>query len=131
MHLIRPPTPEFVFTYIHGLTWRDVRDAPTFAELWPDLRGLLAKVDFLAAHNAPFDRSVLNACCRTHGVQGVPQPFVCTMKIARAVWGIYPTTLSDVCRYLRIPLNHHEAGSDAEACARIVLAAEAAGWRRP
>ncbi|MFA5187667.1 MAG: exonuclease, partial [Patescibacteria group bacterium] len=34
-----------------------------------------------------------------------------------------PTKLPDVCRRLKIPLNHHDAASDAEACARIVMAA--------
>ena len=33
--LIRPPSPEFVFTEIHGLRWEDVRGAPTFGELLP------------------------------------------------------------------------------------------------
>ena len=33
-----------------------------------------------------------------------------------------------LCRRLRIPLRHHDAGSDALACARIVLAAQADGW---
>ena len=36
-----------------------------------------------------------------------------------------PEASPDVCRRLRIPLRHHDAGSDVEACARIVLAAEA------
>ena len=39
-----------------------------------------------------------------------------------------PTKLPCVCRRLRIPLRRHDAGSDAVACARIVLVAEAAGW---
>ena len=51
-------------------------------------------------------------------------------QLARSQWGIYPTRLPDVCRWLRIPLLHHDSGADAEACARIVLAAEAEGWRR-
>ena len=51
------------------------------------------------------------------------------VRLARAQWRIYPTALPDVCRHLRIPLRHHDAKSDAEACARIVLAAEAEGWR--
>jgi DNA polymerase-3 subunit epsilon len=55
-YLIRPPDREFVFTYLHGITWDDVRDAPTFAELWPILRELITDVDFLAAHNASFDQ---------------------------------------------------------------------------
>jgi DNA polymerase-3 subunit epsilon len=39
------------------------------------------------------------------------------------VWGIYPTKLPNVCRHLGISLNHHEASSDAEACARIMIRA--------
>ena len=60
------------------------------------------------------------------------------IRLAREAWGVYPTKLPDVCRYLGIPLRHHDAASDAEACARIVIAAEArdmpaqpAGRRRP
>jgi DNA polymerase III subunit epsilon len=29
---------------------------------------MLAGADFLAAHNASFDRSVLNACCRAYDI---------------------------------------------------------------
>ena len=35
--LIRPPSPEFVFTEVHGLRWEDVRGARTFGELWLSL----------------------------------------------------------------------------------------------
>ena len=87
--LIRPPTPAFSFTGIHGMRWEDVCDAPTFEDLWPALRAWIEDAEFLAAHNAPFDRSILLACCA------------------------------------RYRLRHHDAGSDVEACARIVLAAEA------
>jgi DNA polymerase-3 subunit epsilon len=126
--LIRPPTREFAFTHIHGLTWQQVRAAPTFAELWPDLKRRIGKVEYLAAHNAPFDRSVLSSCCQTYRLTSVRHRFVCTVQVAREVWNIYPTKLPDVCARLRIPLRHHQADSDAEACARIVMAAKKAGW---
>ena len=128
--LIRPPTPEFRFTPVHGLSWEDVRREPTFGELWPTLAPWIKGAEFVAAHNAPFDRGVLQACCATYGVEAPRKPFVCTVQLARKQWRIHPTTLPDVCRRLRIPLSHHESGSDAEACARIVLAAQAAGWSR-
>ena len=38
--LIRPPRPRVMFTEIHGLTWQDVKDAPTFAGVWPELAEL-------------------------------------------------------------------------------------------
>ena len=127
--LIRPPSRHFEFTYIHGLTWDDVRNAPPFDTVWSEISPALSTADFLCAHNASFDRSVLNACCERYGLARPAKPFQCTVALARSQWGIYPTKLPDVCRKLRIPLNHHEAGSDANACARIVLAAIKQGWR--
>ena len=127
--LIRPPASQFEFTEIHGLRWEDVRDAPTFGELWPTLHTWVDDAEFIAAHNAPFDRSILLACCATYGIQAPRMPFTCTVQLARAQWGVYPTRLPDVCRRLRIPLRHHDSESDAKACARIVLAAKAEGWR--
>lgn len=125
VHLIRPPTSEFVFTYIHGLTWGDVAKAPTFGKLWPKIEPMLNGIDFLAAHNASFDKGVLHACCNRHRIS-IPQvEFQCSMKIARQTWALHPTKLSDVCRHLKIKLNHHEALSDALACAQIILAANA------
>ena len=120
--LIRPPRSEFRFTYIHGISWEDVAGEKTFGELWPSLAPLLQNVRFLAAHNASFDRSVLQACCAVYGLELPDLPFLCTMKLARDLWNLRPTTLPDVCRHLDIPLKHHDAASDAEACARIVLA---------
>lgn len=129
--LIRPPRSEFVFTYIHGIAWEHVADAPVFGEVWPELSGLLEGADFLAAHNAPFDRSVLSACCGAARVDPPPLPFECTVRLARRLWGIRPTTLPDVCRALDIRLRHHDALSDAEACARIMIAGLREGAGRP
>jgi len=128
-HLIRPPNKHFAFTHIHGLTWEDVCDAPTFTELWPTLHSRISEASFLAAHNASFDRRVLESCCLKFHIKQPSQPFICTVKLARTVWKVYPTKLPDVCEYLKIPLRHHKAISDAEACARIVIAARKAGWK--
>jgi DNA polymerase-3 subunit epsilon len=121
--LIRPPRPTFIFSYLHGITWEMVATEPTFGELWPELKPLLADVEFLSAHNAPFDRGVLHACCAAHGLKPLRIPFLCTVKLARRTWKLFPTKLPHVCHYLGIPLDHHNAASDAEACARIVIAA--------
>jgi len=121
--LLRPPRSCFRFSHIHGITWADVENQPTFAEAWPSLQRFLEGASFVAAHNSPFDRSVLEACCRVAGFKLPAVPFVCTMRLARQTWEIYPTGLQNVCTRLHIPLRHHHAGSDAEACARIVLEA--------
>ncbi len=121
--LIRPPRTRILFTQIHGITWEMVRDAPSFAEAWHGLAPLLEGASTLVAHNAPFDRRVLAACCSAGGI-GLPElPFLCTVQLARRHWGQKPNDLKSVCRRLGIDLVHHDAGSDAEACARIVIAA--------
>ena len=123
VHLIRPPTRQFTFTHIHGLRWSDVAKSADFGALWPSIESFLEGAEFLAAHNASFDRGVLRACCASHDIAAPTLPFKCTVQLARRDLNIRPTKLSDVCRALGIPLNHHEALSDAMACAKIVLAA--------
>jgi DNA polymerase-3 subunit epsilon len=127
--LLRPPRREFWFTHIHGITWRMVEGMEAFEAAWPGMEPMLAGADFLAAHNAVFDRSVMGACCERAGLAAPPAPYLCTVKLARRVWGIHPTRLPDVCGRLDIPLRHHDASSDAEACALIVLRAMEEGGR--
>ncbi|MEK9661164.1 MAG: exonuclease domain-containing protein [Alphaproteobacteria bacterium] len=125
--LIRPPRERILFTHIHGLAWDDVRDAPDFAGIWPVLRKYLVCSDFLVAHNAPFDRAVLLACCAAAGESSPRKRFACTVDAARRTWRLPRNRLPDVCRHLGIALNHHDALSDAEACARIAIAARREG----
>ncbi|MBI4027743.1 MAG: 3'-5' exonuclease [Verrucomicrobia bacterium] len=121
--LIRPPRCHFAFTHIHGISWGDVAHQPCFAEVWAELEDVLDGVQCLAAHNAGFDRSVLCACCQSAGIAPPSLAFLCTVQIARRLWRIHPTKLSNVCARLGFPLDHHNALSDAEACARIMIAA--------
>ena len=124
--LIRPPRPDMRFTDIHGITWEDVENEPLFGEVWPELADLFEGVDFIAAHNAPFDKGVLYACCAAAGLLPPPLPFICTVKLAKQELCLKPATLAHVCHHLSIPLNHHNALSDAEACAKIMITVEQA-----
>src|SRR5262249_34925961 len=120
---MRPPRSRVLFTHLHGITWEMVKNAQGFADAWPGLAPLLEWAAALAAHNAPFDRRVLSACCAAAGLEVPPLPFLCTVQLARRRWGLKPSDLPSVCRRLGIRLMHHDPGSDAEACARIVIAA--------
>lgn len=121
--LIKPPRKNFLFTSIHGISWRDVCNSPTLDEFIPTLSKHLESVDFIAAHNAAFDRKIL---LNSYAITGFTPPnfqTVCTVKLSRAAWNLHPTTLPDVCKHFNISLNHHEALSDANACAEIVIRA--------
>ena len=127
--LIQPPPGDFVFTYIHGITHRHVRNAKTFDCIWPSVSSFCDATPLLVAHNATFDKSVLLSCCGHYGIEPPKFPFICTLKIARMVWPKLPRhTLDSVCEHLKIPLKHHEAASDAEASAQVLLRAVDAGF---
>ena len=128
--LIRPPrpTPGLVNASLHGITWKRLADEPTFREMWPRINRVLAGADFMVAHYAAFDMSVLTKSCVAAGLRLPSLPMRCTWKLARKVWALPSSGLANVCRHLGIGLRHHHPLSDAEACARIVL--EGAPWIR-
>ena len=73
---------------------------------------------------------MLAACCAAAGVAPPELDFHCTVQLARRVWrprGLKRANLPTVCDFLGISLNHHDPASDAEACARIVIAARREG----
>lgn len=119
--LIRPPSSRICFTEVHGLTWPMLKNAPTFDEIWPDVSAFLQGAAAMLAHNASFDRRVLGASCDALGLACPRIPFLCTLKGARRSLPLPSKKLSCVCEHFGIPLNHHHAGSDAEACARVYL----------
>lgn len=124
-HLIRPPEMRFSpgNIRVHGILPADVADKPGFAEVMaPYLADLSGGV--ILAHNATFDLGVLRAGL---GRAGLPVPdfsALCTVQVARRV---FPAPegcgLGKVARRLGITFEHHDAGEDAYACARIALAA--------
>jgi DNA polymerase-3 subunit epsilon len=121
--LIRPPRWPIRFSHIHGITWRDVQDCPAFGEIWPGFLPVLDGVGFLAAHNASFDARVMRACCLAAGLAPPDLPWLCSVRVSQRTWQLPRYRLPDVAGYLGLELRHHHPESDAEACARIILAA--------
>ncbi|MGQ3045310.1 MAG: exonuclease domain-containing protein [Niveispirillum sp.] len=119
--LIRPEPAEFspFCVAVHGIRATDVAHAPTFAGIWPDLSRRLEGA-VLLAHNASFDSGVLTACLTAAGLPVPGIRFICTVELARAAFpDLRSHKLNIVAHHLGIPLDHHEAGSDAAACAAI------------
>jgi DNA polymerase III subunit epsilon len=125
--LIRPPTLDFAPGNIgvHGIRPRDVVDAPSFpeamAEYLPEIEGAL-----VLAHNARFDVGVLLASLAAHRRPAPAFRWLCTLQISRRSWpGERRHGLAHAAARLGHAFAHHEAGADADACARIALAAAA------
>lgn len=123
--LIKPPTDYFTFSYLHGITYESVRNEPTFGELWPEIQPHIES-KIVAAHNAGFDTGVLMATLKTYQLP-VPNFYVIdSLQVARRTWPeLKNHKLSTMADYLKVDLQHHDAGSDAVACAEII---RRAGW---
>lgn len=122
--LIRPPRESEELVHVHGLRWSMLANQPSFDAVWDSLRDVWEGSSYFVAHNANFDRSVLRASLKAHGVQAPDLPFQDTFFVARAAWPeLKHYKLNNICEYLGIELVHHDAMSDAEAAARIVFAA--------
>lgn len=121
--LIRPPELDFLpeFIEIHGITAEQVADAPTFADVWPGLLRLIGDGP-LACHNSRFDMGVLRACLDTNGITHPAVACLCTLRLARQVLPQLPNhRLDTLAAHFDIPLDHHNAASDAVACAHLAL----------
>lgn len=114
---------------VHGLTQGDVQNAPFFDAVWQELSPLLKGAEFIVAHNARFDKSVLYQCCDKYKIGRPRHPFNCSIRAAKACWKLPNYQLNTVCDHLGIELNHHEALSDAMACANIMIKAFGEGYR--
>lgn len=127
--LIRPPRPSGELSHIHHISEAAQRSAPPLAEVWPRLAPLLDGVDLIVAHNAAFDRSVLRASWATAGLTPPGLPWGCTVEMARQIWpGLPGYKLNELAGLWSIPLQHHQALSDARACAKLVMLARC--WER-
>jgi DNA polymerase III subunit epsilon len=123
--LIKPPKNEYSHytIQVHGIYPKDTINAKTFVELYPEIKKRVQNRK-IVAHNESFDRNVLLKTMALNNLDytelNLAHRWECTVKIYRAK-GIIPTKLSNCCQEMNIQLNHHEALSDARACAKLYL----------
>lgn len=105
-----------------GITPEMVADSPNFAELWEAIEPIMSS-GMLIAHNAPFDMSVLAKCLKRYEIYWEETTqYACTCQMSKKCFPeLYNHRLNTICSYLDISLDHHNAGSDAKACALILI----------
>jgi DNA polymerase-3 subunit epsilon len=113
--LVQPPANEYHWgnTRVHGITSRHTANAPTFDAVWHKMEPYITG-QHVVAHNAPFDCSCL---LQTLAFYNLPQPEFqqhCTVKI-------FKRNLALLCKLYDIELKHHDALSDARACATLFM----------
>ena len=123
--LIQPPDNKYSWhnTNVHGIRSKDTKNRPQFSEIYLTIKKLLANKT-VVAHNESFDRSVLKNTMDLYGLNyselNLADKWECSLKIYRTK-GFNPANLAACCSEMSIKLNHHEALSDARACAKLYL----------
>lgn len=122
--LIKPDVPFFWRNVeIHGIHEHDVKDAPTFPEVWPHIQSFFTSEQLVIAHNAQFDNGVLKQTLTHYGLDAPSYLSLDTVKTSRQFLPMLANhKLNTVCDALNITLeHHHNALDDSLACANILL----------
>ena len=121
--LIRPSRNQYepFNSRIHGISADDTRDAPTFAEVWPAVMRFLSGFEYVVAHNAAAtERRHLEAALAASRLRLPRWQLACTLAASRAMLPRRTShTLADLADHYEIELDHHNAESDALACAHL------------
>ncbi|SES66967.1 DNA polymerase-3 subunit epsilon [Oceanobacillus limi] len=106
-------------TRIHGITEADVKDAPTFTEVWPTIHQYLAN-NLAIAHNASFDMSVIRQTLDYVQLDYPELDYLCTANIAKRVWpDLMNHKLNTLAAHHGITFDHHHALEDARVAAKV------------
>jgi DNA polymerase III subunit epsilon len=108
---------------VHGITAKDVLNAPTWDEIWSEVCQWIDG-SVLVAHNAGFDANVLMSTCIAHDLAIAPLDLQCTRLISKRSWpALRSHSLASMAEYLSIVFAHHDALEDAKVSARLLIEA--------
>lgn len=112
--LIQPPGNYYWdnFIDIHGITPEQTANAPTFDNVWPHLEPYIKNHDVVAHNGFGFDFQCLE---QTLSYYNLLMPNF----IGHCTYKLFKRNLSALCKEYNIYLNHHNALSDAKACAEL------------
>jgi len=115
--LVQPPDNYYweQFIDIHGITPEDTAHVPTFDKVWHIIEPFITNQQVVAHNGFSFDFNVLGKTLEYYGLQVPEYEKHCTCNIFDR------KALNTLCGVFNIPLNHHEALSDARACAQLFL----------
>jgi len=112
--LVQPPNNFYWdrFIDIHHITPEMTRNAPTLASVWPLVEPYIKNQNVVAHCGLSFDFPVLAQTLQFYGLEVPEYEKHCTYRI-------FKDNLFSLCQRFQIELKHHEALSDARACAEL------------
>lgn len=112
--LVQPPGNYYWnnFIDIHGICPEQTAGAPTFDSVWHQIEPFIKNQNIVAHNGFAFDFHCLRQTLEYYEISSPEFIGHCTYRI-------YGDNLASLCGKYNIPLNHHDALSDARACAEL------------
>jgi len=107
---------------IHGINETTVRGAPTFQEIYPELRRRLQ--DAIVVTHTGFDRLALLRATSANNLLPVSCRWLDTTRVVRHVWPKYVKSgygLANLTKDFAIQFKHHDAAEDAKATGIVLV----------
>ena len=114
--LVQPPDNYYwgKMIEIHGINSYKTAKSPNFQQIWGLIEPYIHQQNVVAHNGFSFDFQCLKQVLELYQL---PQPFYtshCTYRLLGA-------DLNTLCNQHKIPLNHHDALSDARGCGELFL----------
>lgn len=118
--LINPEGRDVGPTFIHGITNAQVKNAPTFGDVAPELLGRLSGA-VVVAHNATFEEAFLAGELKRAGMTVAQIPALCTLWLGRQTFATPNYKLGTLARAAGVPLvDKHAALGDVRAVSALL-----------
>jgi DNA polymerase-3 subunit epsilon len=107
----------------HGIRYDDVKESPSFVEIWNSVLRNACKENCVAMHSTSTHFSVITKCVELYQLEKFPIKYLSTMSVAKAIQiPIEKVSLGNLCEYFEIKYSDkHNSIEDALVTAEVVL----------
>jgi len=128
--------PKSVFdpmnTSIHGISNQQVSGAPDFSEVFLELQKRMTNA--VVVHHGHFDFTAFRRCYDRYSLKPINCAWIDNTNVVRRTWAEFSQSgygLANLVKHFALPLDHHDALSDAVAAGRIFQNAVESSGRSP
>ena len=109
-----------ICTSIHGITPRDVIDAPCFADYWESTLRSLMTTSLVIAHSATFDLSAIEQALFAAGVSDPGIDYLDSLPVLKSLVNAPSYKLTDLAAEIHFEYNAHNAEEDVRALYEVL-----------
>ena len=100
---------------VNSLDYYDLKNAPLFSTIYPELKSIVDSVDYVVSHNADFDMDCLSTYLYKHKIDFPDFIYICSCELAVLHFNDNNLIrLEDIATYFNITYNEHNALADAQ-----------------